>query len=94
MIKGNLPAICPSCNSPLTVQRLHCKQCTTSIEGTFVLPIFSYLSQEEQQFLLQFVKKSGSLKEMAAEKSLSYPSVRNLLDDLIQKINTIEAQLK
>jgi hypothetical protein len=41
------------------------------------------LSEEEQRFVIDFVKCSGSLKEMAQKLGLSYPTVRNRLDDVI-----------
>jgi hypothetical protein len=50
------------------------------------LPVLAALSADEQQFILDFVRSSGSLKEMARQRSLSYPTVRNYLDDLIAKL--------
>jgi len=47
-------------------------------------------SQQEQEFIIDFVKSSGSLKIMAQKLGLSYPTVRNMLDDLIQKIEKNE----
>jgi hypothetical protein len=54
------------------------------------LPVISRLKPDEQDFILRFVKCSGSLKEMAKHLNLSYPTVRNLLDDIILKINNYE----
>lgn len=85
-----LPHECPSCNSQLKVKSLICEQCNTSIDGLFDLPLQAKLSQAEQQFMLNFVKSSGSLKEMAKHLDLSYPTVRNMLDDLIAKLNNLE----
>ena len=45
------------------------------------------LSEEDQAFVCDFVKSSGSLKEMAQRMGLSYPTVRNRLDDIIEKLN-------
>jgi hypothetical protein len=56
------------------------------VSGLFDLPELARLSPNDQQFVLQFVKFSGSLKEMAKYMSLSYPTVRNLLDDIIEKL--------
>jgi hypothetical protein len=64
------------------------------VSGSFELPLLSRLSGEELQFVLDFVKSSGSLKVMAQQLGLSYPTVRNLLDDIIQKIETNERNLK
>ena len=91
-MEKKLPFECPSCNSQLKVKSLHCNQCGTSIDGLFDLPFQAKLNQEEQQFILNFIRFSGSLKEMANHLSLSYPSVRNLLDDLIEKLNQLEGK--
>lgn len=85
-MQKKLPYICPSCTAPLRVQGLVCLQCETQVTGSFPLPELAQLTEEEQQFILEFVKSSGSLKLMAAQLKLSYPSVRNLLDDIIEKL--------
>lgn len=47
------------------------------------------LTIDEQEFVLNFLKYSGSLKEMANQMGKSYPTVRNILDDLIHKLNSL-----
>lgn len=81
-----LPHICPSCEAALQVTALTCEQCDTVVSGKFHLPVLAQLNNAEQDFILNFVKSSGSLKEMAQKLGLSYPSVRNLLDDIILKL--------
>ena len=44
------------------------------------------LEQEDLSFIKKFVLASGSLKEVAKEYGVSYPTVRLRLDKLIQKI--------
>lgn len=68
-----------------------CAQCGTEVSGMFDLPVLTRLSEEEQRFMLKFVKASGSLKDMAKQMGVSYPTVRNYLDDLIKKLNNMEA---
>ncbi|GHT19812.1 hypothetical protein FACS189429_7790 [Bacteroidia bacterium] len=85
-----LPTNCPSCNSALKVKNLLCENCGTEVAGLYQLPVMLRLTADEQQFLLDFVKCSGSLKEMAAQRHKSYPSVRNFLDEIIEKINKYE----
>jgi hypothetical protein len=85
-----LPTICPSCNKRLKVKQLLCENCSTEVGGVYKLPALASLSDSEQQFVLQFVKVSGSLKEMAKLLGLSYPTVRNRLDDIINRINELE----
>ena len=81
-----LPCICPSCQSHLKVKSLKCENCQTEVTGLYELPALARLSLDDQQFILQFVKYSGSLKDMAKYLNLSYPTVRNLLDDIIGRI--------
>lgn len=81
-----LPTVCPSCDQLLQVSQLKCGSCETLISGTFDLPVLARLSVEEQEFILQFFLSSGSIKEMARLADISYPTMRNKMDDLIEKI--------
>ena len=82
----NLPTTCPSCSGTLAVKRLHCEKCQTEVEGLYSLPALVSLSHDDQEFILAFIKTSGSLKEMAGILRVSYPTVRNRLDDVIVKL--------
>lgn len=84
------PVNCPCCESLLKVTELSCDNCKTKVLGQFQLPILGQLAQDEQEFVLQFLKFSGSLKDMASKMGVSYPTVRNKLDDLIEKINRLD----
>ena len=46
----------------------------------------SNLEEEDVAFIKKFILASGSLKEVAAQYGVSYPTVRLRLDRLIQKI--------
>jgi len=70
---------------------MHCNGCQTHIEGNYSLPVMMQLSAPDQQFVRYFVKSSGSLKEMAHKLGLSYPTVRNRLDDIISQLNKFES---
>jgi len=85
-----LPCNCPACQSRLKVKSLRCDECGTEVHGLYELPVLAQMSVEEQDFILKFVKSSGSLKDMAKQLGLSYPTVRNLLDDIINKLNSYE----
>ena len=85
-----LPHTCPSCSSVLNVKSLICGNCQTEVSGNYSLPLLASLSDEDQEFITNFVKCSGSLKVMAQNLNLSYPTVRNLLDEVISKIETAQ----
>lgn len=54
--------------------------------------ILARLPQEEQQFVVEFIKASGSLKEIARRCGVSYPTVRNRLNELIEHLNRLEQE--
>lgn len=49
------------------------------------------LSDEDLAFIKRLVLSSGSLKEMAKQYGVSYPTVRLRLDRLIQKIGLLDS---
>ena len=51
---------------------------------------FSELNEEEINFVKKFILSSGSIKELAGTYSTSYPTIRKILDKLIQKIQVNE----
>jgi hypothetical protein len=85
-----LPLKCPSCENHLQVKQLYCENCQTEVTGLYSLPVISQLPAEDQKFILDFVKASGSLKNMAQNMKLSYPTVRNRLDEIIGKIDNLD----
>ena len=48
------------------------------------------LEEEDVVFIKKFLQASGSLKEMAQQYGVTYPTVRLRLDRLIQKIQISE----
>ena len=85
-----LPIVCPSCQGILEVNALVCHSCETSVEGLYHLPVLAQLHAEDQDFVLKLIQASGSLKELAGLYGISYPTVRNRLDSLIEKISLIQ----
>ena len=85
-----LPVTCPSCATSLNVAQLSCPSCSTAVSGNFPLPVFLQLTSDEQEFILKFFLTSGSIKEVAAQIGNSYPTVRNRLDDLIEKVKQLQ----
>jgi hypothetical protein len=48
------------------------------------------LEDEDISFIKRFVLASGSLKELASEYGISYPTVRLRLDRLIDKVKLVD----
>lgn len=78
---------CPGCEDRLEVSRLSCPSCKLQLEGAFELPELMKLGREDLEFVLEFVRCSGSLKDLGAKRGQSYPTVRNRLDEVIAKLN-------
>ena len=89
-----LPLHCPSCGGVLAVKRLRCQACETEVEGSYSFPALVSLSKEDQEFVLGFIKASGSLKEIAKIIGVSYPTVRNRLDEIIENLKKREIKAK
>ncbi len=51
-----------------------------------------HLSAEDVSFLKRFLLSSGTLKELARQYGVSYPTVRLRLDRLIEKVRLIDEQ--
>lgn len=88
--KNKLPVLCPSCEHELRVTQLSCENCQTGVSGSFALPLLLKLPQDELDFVLQFFMTSGSLKQMAQQMNISYPTVRNKLDDIIEHLQKLK----
>jgi hypothetical protein len=81
------PTRCPVCQSELTVARLHCSSCDTSIEGRFTAGPFGHLSHEYVDFIITFVRCEGKINRMEQEGRWgSYPTIRNQLHEVIRAL--------
>lgn len=82
---------CPICGEPLTVTSLHCDKCDLSINSQFELDSFFKLTSEQLLFVKTFIRNRGNIKEVEKELGISYPTVRNKLDEVIEALGyTIE----
>jgi hypothetical protein len=50
------------------------------------------LSDEDWQFIKRLLLASGSLKDVAQQYGISYPTVRIRLDRLIEKVQILDSQ--
>ena len=78
---------CPYCHDPMTVTRMACPKCKIQIEADFGLSRLGALPVEHQRFIELFVLAGGSLKEIAEQTGVSYPTVRSRLDKIIAALS-------
>jgi len=75
---------CPVCGGDLLVAQYHCESCDTRIEGRFINSAFPGLTAEQMEFIKTFVRCEGKITRMESELGLSYPTIRNRLQDVIR----------
>ncbi len=85
---NQLPKKCPICQGNVIVTRFFCPDCQTSVEGSFVpqQSAFQDLTPEQMNFLLTFIRSEGRLNRMEEILGLSYPTLKNRLNDVIKAL--------
>ncbi len=82
-MKASLNA-CPACGESLVVDRYHCENCDTTIQGRFENSTFPGLTAEQIEFVKTFVRCEGKITRMVSELGISYPTVRSRLLEVIR----------
>jgi hypothetical protein len=86
MIK-QMPNSCPACGGTLFVSELKCQDCDTAIRGEFHVSPLGSLTEDQIDFVKTFVLSRGNIKEVESRLGISYPTVRNKLDDVIKALS-------
>lgn len=79
-------AVCPVCTNELSVTRLHCGSCGTTLEGDFSVGRFGRLGKDQLLLLESFLRSRGNLREMERELGISYPTVRSRVEALVRAL--------
>ncbi len=77
---------CPVCGDSMAVSRLHCRSCDSALEGQFSLGRFYQLSPQQLAFVETFIRCEGKLTRLQDELSMSYPTARARLTDVIRAL--------
>jgi hypothetical protein len=77
---------CPVCSNELSVTRLHCGSCGTTLEGDFSVGRFGRLNRDQVLLLESFLRSRGNLREMERELGISYPTVRARVEALVRAL--------
>ncbi|RME42400.1 MAG: DUF2089 domain-containing protein [Chloroflexi bacterium] len=99
-ILKSMPVSCPFCGGELLVREFYCRRCDTACRGHFEpgpvagfdeekLPIlrrFARLSPQQLELLEAFVRCEGKLNRLQDELGVSYPKLRNLLNDMLASL--------
>lgn len=83
---NSMITLCPVCGERLSVARLHCRSCLTTIDGQFDPGRLGRLEPEQLAFVETFIRCEGKLNRMEREVGLSYPTLRSRLADVIRQM--------
>ena len=73
---------CPACGGKIIITECKCDACHLQMRGDFKLGQFSFLSDDELAFIRVFLSARGNLSEVERVLGISYPTIRNKLDQI------------
>lgn len=84
----HLPEYCPFCQASITtVKQYTCNSCGTTFDGHFALREVAHpltrLNEAQLDFVLAFVRCEGKFNRLETELGVSYPTVRNRLNEVM-----------
>ncbi|MBY0147750.1 DUF2089 family protein [Neobacillus niacini] len=85
-MEKELVSHCPRCSNNLIATHLICKECDLELSGNFGLSKFDYLSTEELDFVISFLRYHGNFKAIQGEKGMSYPAVKKKITEIVKKL--------
>jgi len=77
---------CPVCSGELSVTRLRCGSCGTTLEGEFSVGRFARLTRDQTALLESFLRSRGNLRDIERELGISYPTVRARVEALVRAL--------
>lgn len=83
---------CPVCSNSLDVTAVACACCQIEIKGSFRPHWLTGLDRDHLDFLLTFVRCRGVIRDIEALLGISYPTVRNRVDQLVDAVEGLLGQ--
>jgi len=77
-------------NQDFVIEKVRLIQKDITIEGEFELPPLSRLSNDDQIFVIAFMKTHGNIRDMEKLFGISYPSVKNRLNKISKQLEFVE----
>jgi len=71
----------------MRIAQTHCDDCDLSLEGDFEVSALARLSLEAQIFVVSFLRHHGSIKKMEKLFGISYPTVKNRLNAIVDELD-------
>jgi hypothetical protein len=81
--------ICPDCGKPMRLTRATCPECGLDLEGQFEASPLARLPEEDQVFVVAFLRHHGSIRKMEELFDISYPTVKNRLRGIVARLDDV-----
>src|SRR6516162_1770856 len=78
--------------APFEVERVRLTGQDIAIEGRFALPALAQLPAEDQTFVAAFIRCHGSIKQMEKFFGVSYPTIKNRLNRIGERLPFAEVE--
>ena len=78
--------------APIEIERIRLVETGVAIEGPFTLPPLAQLNAEDQVFVAAFVRCHGSIKQMEKYFGVSYPTIKNRLNEIGSQLTFVEIE--
>jgi hypothetical protein len=78
---------CPECDKAMTLTTATCTGCGLRLEGDFEVSALGRLSEEDQVFVVAFLRHHGSIRQMERILGISYPTVKNRLRSIVDRLD-------
>jgi hypothetical protein len=77
---------CPICQGDITIKEFECQSCDAKIKGDFKTNRFHMFTPQELLFIERFLVNEGNIKLMEKDMGISYPTVKNKLKAITDKL--------
>jgi hypothetical protein len=73
---------CPACGGAIIITECKCADCQLVMRGEFQPSQLTALSDDHWTFIRAFLRARGNLSELEKVLGVSYPTIRNKLDEI------------
>jgi hypothetical protein len=88
----NLFHQCPACGGQLIITECQCANCHLQMRGEFLPGMFASLTEDQLTFIKVFLSARGNLTEVERVLGISYPTIRNKLEEINAALTQFDAK--
>jgi hypothetical protein len=89
-----LSAVFKLLKGPIQIESVRCQKTGFKVEGPFTTPAIFQLNEDQLKLVESLVMNGGSLKKVAEEMNISYPTLKNRLDEVASILKRESAELR